>query len=82
MKQLKKVLKVIEVKHLNNSAMGNPRYILTLESEAGDYYLAKTPANATIGYKVCYTMEGKAFNFIMHSTKAGNLIVDDFLAVE
>ena len=82
MKQLKKALKVVNIKHLKNTPTGNPRYLLALESEAGDYYLAKTPANASVGYKVSYTMEDKKFTFILHSTKAGNLIVDDFLAVE
>lgn len=83
MNKIKKVLKVIEIKHLHSSISGNPRYLLTLESEAGDYYLAKTLPNASVGYKVCYFMEGKKYNFIMHSTKAGgNLVIDDFLSVE
>lgn len=68
--------KTIKLVRLNNSVWGNPRYLVTIKDEIGNYFYAKTASNASCGYSID-NYYGKKTLFHYHITKAGNNIIDD-----
>lgn len=67
---------VIKLVRLNNSVLGNPRYLVTVKDEAGFCFYAKTASDASCCYSIA-NYYGKKKLFHYHITKAGNNIIDD-----
>lgn len=64
---------IIYLERLNNRYYRNPRYLVTLADDKGDTLKAKTATNAAI----VYIIEKGKWTLKIHSTKKGNLIIDD-----
>lgn len=70
-------VKIIDLKRLNNSIYGNPRWEITLSDDNFcKLYFCKTVSNGAIGYRICSSDKGARFDFIFHETKNGNIILD------
>ena len=77
MKQFEIKTRVEWIERENNSFYGNPRWSLCIFVD-GHFRpnIAKTKANAPIGYQCCYNWENTEKTFIAHWTRSGNLVLD------
>lgn len=75
-------LKVIDIKRLKNSYVGNPNFRFTLECKNGHIIKADTMNNSSVGYRVTYGMEGKRYDFELKVNKKSNRVLDFNLVEE
>jgi len=71
----KEIAKVLNIKRLNNSYFGNPRYSIKLEFDSGEKKRLYTENDSTLGYQICQSWEGHRFtveynNKIIHKMDA------------
>lgn len=76
MKKIQKNYKIISISRENNSIYGNPKWSVLLEDKNGNLTNAKTATNASVGYFLGYSSEGKTYNITGHYTKNNNFIID------
>lgn len=61
---------------LNNSANGNPRYLVGFETMHGEYIRGKTATDSMAGYSVRNWEQLGRATVRAHTTKAGRVIID------
>lgn len=76
MKKQNGIFTIKALERLNNSYYGNPAYKITAENENGETITGRTASNATIGYQLGYTYEGRTVSMCYHTTRGGSLIFD------
>lgn len=61
--------KIVSLKRLNNSSVGNPNYLVTLRTIEGDFLTLKTSSNAGCVYELP-NYENKEVELDIYLTKA------------
>lgn len=71
-------VKVIDAHYLRNSPCGNPKVEMTLSDENFCLmHFVKTATDAACGYRLDpSSSKGKYYNFIYHTTKNGQIIIN------
>lgn len=76
MQQKEKIFTIKEVENLYNSYTGGPRLKITLTDGQNDY-IAKTPTNSPLGYKIGLSWEKRQAKIKYHYTTSNNMIIDE-----
>lgn len=75
-KKYKTIGQLLKIEKLNNSKMGNPRFVCTIDTAcAYDVMIGKTKADAMWAYAM--PKEDTLCNVVFHITKTGNIVFDD-----
>lgn len=77
-KKFRTIGAILSLEKLNNSAMGNPRYFLVIDTAHGVIH-GKTKADVMWTYAM--PKEDSLCNVVFHITKTGNIVFDDISAM-
>lgn len=76
---------ISRIDRLNNSSFGNPRWAVELfNNDVWPQWevVMKTANNSRVGYKLCEQYVGQRVLVYYHSTRIGNMIIDDIKLID